>query len=418
MATEVILPKVDMDMATGRISRWFVADGAAVKQGDVLFEIETDKAAMEIEAPASGLLRNPTAEGSEVPIGSVVGWIYDESEAVAAAPAPKAAVPAIDSKRPVASAAPPVIAPAQQSGVRVTPLARRIAKEAGIVLSTLVGTGAHGCITRSDVEDAVKAKAAVSVAMPKTESKQTVSDPSVRGLFAEGMFREIPHDKMRLTIARRLVESKSTVPHFYVSADCRLDALLKLRTEINASAPTLDGKPTYKLSINDMVIKAWALSLKAIPMANVTWTDDAMLCHEQVDIGVAVSVEGGLITPIIRRADTKRLSDISNEMKDMAARAKSRKLKSEEYNGGTTAISNLGMFGVKNFNAIINPPHATILAVGAGEERGVWEKGVFVPATLMTVTLSVDHRAVDGALGAETLQAFRSFIEKPMAMLV
>jgi pyruvate dehydrogenase E2 component (dihydrolipoamide acetyltransferase) len=418
MATEVILPKVDMDMATGRISRWFVADGAAVKQGDVLFEIETDKAAMEIEAPASGLLRNPTAEGSEVPIGSVVGWIYGESEAVDTAPAPKAAEPAIHSKPPIASAAPPAIAPAQQSGVRVTPLARRIAQEAGIVLSTLVGTGAHGCITRSDVEDAIKAKPATPVTEPKTESKKSVSDPSVRGLFVEGMFREIPHDKMRLTIARRLVESKSTVPHFYVSADCRLDALLRLRAEINASASTSNGTPAYKVSINDMVIKAWALSLKAIPMANVTWTDDAMLCHEQVDIGVAVSVEGGLITPIIRKAETKRLSDISNEMKDLAARAKSRKLKSDEYNGGTTAISNLGMFGVKNFNAIINPPHATILAVGAGEERGVWEKGVFVPATLMTVTLSVDHRSVDGALGAETLQTFRSLIEKPVAMLV
>lgn len=419
MATEVILPKVDMDMATGRIARWFVTEGATVKQGDALFEIETDKAAMEIEAPASGLLRNPTAEGSEVPIGSVVGWIYGEGEAVVSTSAPKAPEIATESKRPVASAAPPVVAHEKTNGTRVTPLARRIAKEAGIVLSSLVGTGAHGCITRSDVENAIKAKPAATVApKAKAESKQPASDEGVRGLFAGRTFREIPHDKMRLTIARRLVESKSTVPHFYVSADCRLDALLKLRTEINASSPMLDGKPLYKVSINDMVIKAWALALKALPMANVTWADDAMLVHDQVDIGVAVSVEGGLITPIIRNAETKRLSDISNEMKDLAARAKTRKLKSDEYNGGTTAISNLGMFGVKNFNAIINPPHATILAVGAGEERGVWEKGVFVPATLMTVTLSVDHRAVDGALGAEALQAFRSFIEKPMAMLV
>jgi pyruvate dehydrogenase E2 component (dihydrolipoamide acetyltransferase) len=418
MATEVILPKVDMDMATGRISRWFVTDGTQVKQGDVLFEIETDKAAMEIEAPASGLLRNPTAEGSEVPIGSVVGWIYGEGEAVAAAPAPKTPEIIIESKRPVASAAPPIVAQEKSNGTRVTPLARRIANEAGIVLSTLVGTGAHGCITRSDVEDAIKAKAAAIAPKAKAEAKQPASDQSVRSLFTEGQFREIPHDKMRLTIARRLVESKSTVPHFYVSADCRLDALLKLRAEINASAPMLEDKPTYKVSINDMVIKAWALALKALPMANVTWADDAMLVHDQVDIGVAVSVEGGLITPIIRNAEIKRLSDISNEMKDLAARAKTRKLKSDEYNGGTTAISNLGMFGVKNFNAIINPPHATILAVGAGEERGVWEKGVFVPATLMTVTLSADHRAVDGALGAEALQAFRGFIEKPMAMLV
>jgi pyruvate dehydrogenase E2 component (dihydrolipoamide acetyltransferase) len=417
MAIEVILPKVDMDMATGRISRWFVADGAAVKQGDVLFEIETDKAAMEIEAPASGLLRSPTAEGSEVPIGSVVGWIYGANESVAAAPAPQAAAAVVESKRPAAFAEPPVHVPTHSSDLRATPLARRIAQEAGVVLSGLKGTGAHGCITRSDVEDAIKA-AATPAPKAKTEAKQHPSVVGVRSLFAEGRFREVPHDKMRLTIARRLVESKSTVPHFYVSADCRLDALLKMRAEINASAPSTDGMPAYKLSINDMVIKAWALALKAVPMANVTWADDAMLVHEQVDMGVAVSVEGGLITPIIRNADGKRLSDISNEMKDLAARAKNRKLKSDEYNGGTTAISNLGMFGVENFNAIINPPHATILAVGAGEERGVWEKGVFVPATLMSVTLSADHRAVDGALGAEALQAFRGFIEKPMAMLV
>jgi pyruvate dehydrogenase E2 component (dihydrolipoamide acetyltransferase) len=418
MATEVILPKVDMDMATGRIARWFFAEGATVKAGDALFEIETDKAAMEIEAPASGLLRNTTAEGSEVPIGSVVGWIYGEGEAVASAPAPKVVDAVVESKRPTASASPPVAAQAHSNGVRVTPLARRIALEGGVNLSTLVGTGAHGCITRSDVEDAIKAKAVTPAPKAKVDTKKPEAEHGVRGLFAEGKFREIPHDKMRLTIARRLVESKSTVPHFYVSADCRLDALLKLRAEINASAPTIDGKPAYKVSINDMVIKAWALALKAVPMANVTWADDAMLCHEQVDIGVAVSVEGGLITPIIRNAESKRLSDISNEMKDLAARAKTRKLKSDEYNGGTTAISNLGMFGVKNFNAIINPPHATILAVGAGEERGVWEKGVFLPATLMTVTLSVDHRAVDGALGAEALQAFRGLIEKPMAILV
>jgi pyruvate dehydrogenase E2 component (dihydrolipoamide acetyltransferase) len=217
---------------------------------------------------------------------------------------------------------------------------------------------------------------------------------------------------MRLTIARRLVEAKSTVPHFYLSADCRLDRLLHLRADLNA------GASAYKLSINDMIIKAWALALRDVPMANVTWTDGTMLAHERVDVGVAVSVEGGLITPIVRGADTKALSAISNEMKDLAARAKARKLKSDEYQGGTTAISNLGMFGVKDFAAIINPPHATILAVGAGEQRGAWENGVFVPATLMTVTLSVDHRAVDGALGAQALQAFRGYIEKPLSMLV
>ena len=241
---------------------------------------------------------------------------------------------------------------------------------------------------------------------------QGASDASVRKLFAEGSFREIAHDKMRLTIARRLVEAKSTVPHFYLSADCRLDRLLALRAEINA------GATSYKLSINDMIIKAWALALRDVPMANVTWTDGTMLAHQSVDIGVAVSIDGGLITPIVRNAAAKPLSAISAEMKDLAARAKAKKLKNDEYQGGTTAISNLGMFGVKDFAAIINPPHATILAVGAGEQRGAWENGVFVPATLMTVTLSVDHRAVDGALGAQALQAFRGYIERPLSMLV
>jgi pyruvate dehydrogenase E2 component (dihydrolipoamide acetyltransferase) len=223
---------------------------------------------------------------------------------------------------------------------------------------------------------------------------------------------------MRRTIARRLVEAKSTVPHFYVSADCRLDALLKLRADLNAAAPVKDGTPAFKLSINDMVIKAWALALRDVPAANVSWTEAAMLAHVHADIAVAVSVPGGLITPIIRAAETKTLSAISHEMKDLAARAKARKLKPEEYNGGSSAISNLGMYGVKEFAAIINPPHATILAVGSGEERAVSENGRLFSAQVMTVTLSTDHRAVDGALGAEVLAAFRNFIEKPVSLFV
>ena len=412
MATEVILPKVDMDMATGRISRWLVAEGAAVKQGEPLFEIETDKAAMEIEAPASGILRNRVAEGSDVPVGDAVAWIMGEGES--AAPVPKAAGGAIikvdtTASQPQGSSHPATAAPATVSGIRATPLARRLAREGGIDLSRVPGTGPHGRIVRADVEDAVAARNTAPAAAPASPG---ASDQTVLRLFAEGSFREIPHDKMRLTIARRLVEAKSTVPHFYLSADCRLDPLLKLRADLNAASDS------YKLSINDIIIKAWALALRDVPMANVTWTDGAMLAHQHVDIGVAVSIEGGLITPIIRNAELKSLSVISNEMKDLAARAKARRLKNEEYQGGTTAISNLGMFGVKDFAAIINPPHATILAVGAGEQRGAWENGVFVPATLMTVTLSVDHRAVDGALGAEALQAFRRFVENPLAMLV
>jgi pyruvate dehydrogenase E2 component (dihydrolipoamide acetyltransferase) len=244
------------------------------------------------------------------------------------------------------------------------------------------------------------------------------SDDQVKKLFAADSYEEVPHDGMRKTIARRLLEAKQTVPHFYVTVDCELDALLKLRGELNAAAPEKDGKPAYKLSVNDMVIKALALALKAVPDANVSWTENTMLKHKHADVGVAVSIPGGLITPIIRDACHKSLSQISNEMKDMAARAKARKLKPEEYQGGTTAVSNLGMFGVKDFAAIVNPPHATILAVGAGEQRAVVKGGQLAVATVMSVTLSTDHRAGAGALGAELLAAFKGYIEKPMAMLV
>ena len=410
MATEVILPKVDMDMATGRISRWLVAEGTAVKQGDPLFEIETDKAAMEIEAPASGVLKNRVAEGSDVPVGQAVAWIVAEGESFSAAPAAAAAsVQQAEVIELAVVTAVPVAANA--NAVRATPLARRIARNAGVDLAGVAGSGPHGRILRADVEDAVAAR--VTAPAPNVVPLvQGASDANVRKLFAEGSFREVAHDKMRLTIARRLVEAKSTVPHFYLSADCHLDKLLALRADINA------GAVNYKLSINDMIIKAWALALRDVPMANATWTEGTMLIHQSVDIAVAVSIDGGLITPIVRNAEAKPLSAISNEMKDLAARAKAKKLKNDEYQGGTTAISNLGMFGVKDFAAIINPPHATILAVGAGEERGAWKGGLFVPATLMTVTLSVDHRAVDGALGAQALQAFKGYIEKPLSMLV
>lgn len=431
MATELILPKVDMDMATGRISRWLVAEGASVKQGDPVFEMETDKAAMEVEAPVSGVLGNILAkEGVDVPVGQAVAWIFAAGEKPSTASASSAAPPEKPASAAVVSAA-LVVAPAapvtvSSSALRATPLARRLAREQGVDLSAMTGSGPHGRIVRADVE---KAKAAPLLSSAPSPTSQAVpapvaalapaaSDEFVRKLFAPGSFSEQPHNSMRRTIARRLVEAKSTVPHFYVSADCRLDALLKLRTELNAAAPLKDGIPAYKLSINDLVIKAWALALRDVPAANVSWTETAMLAHAHADIGVAVSVPGGLITPIIRAAETKSLSAISNEMKDLAARAKARKLKPEEFNGGTSAISNLGMHGVKQFAAIINPPHATILAVGAGEQRPFVESGQLIAATLMSVTLSTDHRAVDGALGAEVLAAFRRYIEKPLAMIV
>jgi pyruvate dehydrogenase E2 component (dihydrolipoamide acetyltransferase) len=249
-----------------------------------------------------------------------------------------------------------------------------------------------------------------------------MSDDAVLKLFEQGSYELVPHDNMRKTIAKRLVEAKSTIPHFYLTLDCELDALLALRSQLNAAAPTKKTDkgdvPAYKLSVNDMIIKAMAMALMAVPDANASWTDAAMVKHKHADVGVAVSIQGGLITPIIRKADEKSLSAISNEMKDLASRARNRKLKPEEYQGGTTAVSNLGMFGIKDFAAVINPPHATILAVGAGEQRAVVKNGEIKVATVMSVTLSTDHRAVDGALGAELLGAFKRLVENPMAMLV
>jgi pyruvate dehydrogenase E2 component (dihydrolipoamide acetyltransferase) len=303
-----------------------------------------------------------------------------------------------------------------------SPLAKRLAKEAGIDLSAIPGSGPHGRIVQRDVEAAAKggvpkvalatAPAAAPGALP-----QGMSDQQIRALYEVGSYEIVPHDSVRKIIARRLVEAKTTIPHFYLTTDCRIDKLLALRTDINAAAPEIDGKPVWKVSVNDLVIKALAMALMAVPDANVTWTSDGMLKHKRADVGVAVSIPGGLITPVVRHAETKTLSAITNEMKDLAARARVRKLKPEEYQGGSSAVSNLGMFGVKDFAAVINPPHATILAVGAGEERAIVENGEIRIATMMTVTLSTDHRAVDGALGAELLAAFKRYIEAPAGML-
>ena len=411
MAIEVILPKVDMDMSTGRISKWLVAEGAEVKKGDPLFEIETDKAAMEVESPGTGKLGQITAkEGDDVPIGQVIAYIFAAGETATEAVQSKPAAPVVETP---AKAAPGAVVETSTSSpsseIRATPLARRMAKEKGVALASVKGSGPQGRVLSADIE-ALAAKPVPPVS--KVAATPAAATPVENGAVL------VPHDSMRKIIARRLTESKSTVPHFYISADCRLDALLKLRGELNKAAPVKDGTPSYKLSINDMVIKAWALALRDVPAANVSWTDAAMLHHAHADIGVAVSIEGGLITPIIRSAETKSLSAISSEMKDLATRAKTRKLKSDEYNGGSSAISNLGMFGVRDFAAIINPPHATILAVGSGDQRAVVENGAVVPATVMTVTLSTDHRAVDGALGAEVLAIFKRYIENPISMLV
>jgi pyruvate dehydrogenase E2 component (dihydrolipoamide acetyltransferase) len=444
MPIDILMPALSPTMEKGNLAKWLKKEGDTIKAGDVIAEIETDKATMEVEAVDEGILAKILVpEGSQdVPVNQLIAVIAADGEDVkaaasgagakpAAAAMASAAAPAPAKAEPAAAAAPPP-APASiaaaASGIRLfaSPLAKRIAGLEGIDLSKVAGTGPHGRIVERDVKAAAAggtAKAAPAAApAPAVAAKPAPvtgpSDEQVKKIFAPGSFEEIPHDNMRKVIARRLTEAKTTIPHFYLTIDCELDALLALREQINKAAPVRDGKPAYKLSVNDLVIKALALSLRAVPDANVTWTDGAMLKHQHADIGVAVSIPGGLITPVIRDACHKPVSVISNEMKDLAVRARNRKLKPEEYQGGSSAVSNLGMFGIKDFAAVINPPHATILAVGAGEKRVVVKNDAPAVATVMSVTLSTDHRAVDGALGAELMAAFKGYIENPIGMLV
>lgn len=418
MAVEVILPRVDMDMSTGKISKWHVKDGEKVTKGALLFEIETDKAAMEIDSPADGILRNiMVGEGGTAAVGSAVAFIYAEGEAVAAsaASAPAAAPTPAPASAPVHAALTPAAA-ANGNIPRATPLARRLAKQAGLAVNAIQGSGPRGRITAADVRAASDAKPAAPA--PKAAPVAAPSNDQVQKLYAPGSYEAIPVDGMRRTIAARLTESKQTVPHFYLSVTCTIDRLKAAREQLNAAAPKgADGKPLWKLSINDFIIKAMGLALQKVPEANVTWAGDTILRHKASDVGVAVAVEGGLFTPVIRSVETKTLGAISVEMKDLAARARARKLGPAEYQGGSAAISNLGMYGIEQFTAIINPPQATILAVGAGVERFVPVGGQPVLATQMICTLSCDHRAVDGAVGAALLQAFRGLIEEPLLML-
>ncbi|MEP0520665.1 MAG: pyruvate dehydrogenase complex dihydrolipoamide acetyltransferase [Hyphomicrobiales bacterium] len=439
MPIDILMPALSPTMEEGNLAKWHVKEGDSVSSGDVIAEIETDKATMEVESIDEGtvgkILIEEGAEG--VKVNALIAVLLEEGEdasaisdapaapkAAAASPTTEAAPEATAAPAPAASA--PATAAPSGSKVFSSPLARRIAKENGLDISTIVGSGPHNRIIKKDVENAIasgaKSAPAAASAAPASGPKaapEGMSDDAVLKLYDEDSYELIPHDGMRKTIAARLTEAKQTIPHFYLTIDCQLDELLALRSQLNAAAPKDgDGKPAYKISVNDMVIKAHALALRAVPDANVSWSAGGMLQHKHADIGVAVSIPGGLITPIIRRAEEKSLSTISNEMKDLAKRAKDRKLQPLEYQGGTSAVSNLGMFGVKDFAAIVNPPHGSILAVGAGTQQAVVKDGAVVPATIMSVTLSTDHRAVDGALGAELMQAFKGFIENPMSMLV
>jgi pyruvate dehydrogenase E2 component (dihydrolipoyllysine-residue acetyltransferase) len=449
MPINILMPALSPTMEKGNLAKWLKKEGDKVKSGDVIAEIETDKATMEVEAVDEGTIAKILVpEGTQdVAVNDVIAVLAGDGEDVkaagaAAASAPKAAAPAAEAPKaaptpapaapapakaaPPAAAAPaPQAVPAQQTNgharIFSSPLARRLAREAGIELGRINGSGPHGRVVARDVEEAKSGKGlkAPAAAPGAPSIAPSMSDKQILALFEPGSYEVIPHDGMRRTIAQRLTASVQTVPHFYLTMDCDIGKLLAAREEINAAAPKdKEKKPLYKLSVNDFVIKAMAIALQRIPNTNVSWTEAGMLKHKHSDIGVAVAMPGGLITPIIRKAETKSLSTISAEMKDFAARARARKLKPEEYQGGTTAVSNLGMYGIKDFTAVINPPHATILAVGTSEERAVVRNGKIEAAHIMSVTLSCDHRAVDGALGAELIGAFKMLIENPVMMMV
>jgi pyruvate dehydrogenase E2 component (dihydrolipoamide acetyltransferase) len=457
MPTQILMPALSPTMEEGTLTKWLVKEGDAVKAGDVIAEIETDKANMEVEAVDEGVVgKIIVPAGTEnvkvnAPIAVLLGEGEDKS-ALAKAPggngtkpqalaSPPAAKPTAQAQQPAAAAQKPAsspatkrdeAAPAQRGNGRVmaSPLARRMASDAGVDISALSGSGPHGRIVKSDIEAAMKGGGARPAAKreeakapgPKTEAPPAGAPlagtlPDARLYFKETDYDFIPHDSIRKTIAKRLTVAKRDIPHFYLNVDCEIDALMKLRKELNDKSPK-DGEGAYKLSVNDFVIRAAALALMKIPGVNSSWTETGLLRHHHADIGVAVALDFGLITPIVFKAEGKGLAQISNEVKVLADRARGKKLKPQEFEGGSFAVSNLGMYGIKDFTAVINPPHAAILAVGAGEERPIIKAGAVAKATVMSVRLSCDHRVTDGALGAKWLQVFKAYIEDPVTMLL
>ncbi|MEZ5849484.1 MAG: pyruvate dehydrogenase complex dihydrolipoamide acetyltransferase [Hyphomicrobiaceae bacterium] len=450
MPTQILMPALSPTMEEGKLAKWLVSEGQKIRAGDIIAEIETDKATMEVEAVDEGVVGQilVPAGTEKVKVNTPIAVLLGEGEKPGASPAPVVppapqaaapSAPAVPAPAPVAASPQPAAVPAATAPAPVashgtrqfaSPLARRLAKEAGLDLALVQGSGPHGRVIQKDIEAAKaagtgkavpaapQASTAVSVAPAAAAAlPAAMSDDKILALYEQGSYEVVGHDGMRRVIAQRLTQSKQTIPHFYMTLDCRLDNLLSARERINAASPK-EGPRAYKLSVNDFIIKAWALALQAVPAGNATWTEAGMLRHRHSDIGVAVAVEGGLFTPIIRHAELKTLGEISNEMRDLADRARRRRLQPHEYQGGTTSISNLGMYGIKNFDAVINPPHATILAVGAGEKRPVVVGDSLQVGTVMSVTLSCDHRAVDGAIGAELLNAFRMLVDDPVRMLV
>ena len=434
MPIKILMPALSPTMTEGNLAKWLKNEGDTIKSGDVIAEIETDKATMEVEAVDEGTLGKILVPGGTegVKVNEPIALLLEEGEdrsaldGASAAPAPKSngeAKPA-PAAEPKAAAPEPAAAPAPASArderISASPLARRMASQAGLELSAITGSGPHGRIIKVDVEAALQApkpaaapesKSAPAPAAPAA-APAPAAQPAAAGPLS-GDFEEIPLSNMRKVIARRLTEAKQTIPHFYLTLDCELDALLAMRTQLNGRAGA-----DYKLSVNDFVIKAVAMAMRKVPGVNASWGGDKIYQYKDIDVSVAVAIDGGLITPIIRKADQKGLSTISAAMKDLAARAKDGKLKPEEFQGGGFSISNLGMFGIKDFLAVINPPQACILAVGAGERRPVVKGDALAIATVMSVSLSTDHRVVDGALGAQFLQAFKQLIEDPLALLL
>jgi pyruvate dehydrogenase E2 component (dihydrolipoamide acetyltransferase) len=452
MPIPILMPALSPTMEEGKLAKWLVREGDAVAPGDVIAEIETDKATMEVEAVEEGTVgRILVGEGTEgVAVNKPIALLLGEGEAMSeldtylaggasAAPASRADTLAPHVETPAPDAAAPTaqdpLSPStngQGGRIMASPLARRIAAQSGIDLSQIAGSGPHGRIIKRDVigvspqpqaspaaapSATATAQALVPSATAPASTARAIGDEQIMAMFEDGSYELVPHDNMRRTIAERLTLAKTTIPHFYLSIDCELDQLMAARQQLNARAPK-DGEGAYKLSVNDLIIKAMGLALRDVPLANAVWTERGILISKHTDIAVAVAVEGGLFTPVLRDVAEKPLVHLSADMKDLAARARKRRLAPHEYQGGTTAISNLGMYGIRRFDAVINPPHATILSVGQAERRPVVKGNDIKIATVMSCTLSCDHRVVDGALGAQLLAAFKSFIEEPVMMLI
>ena len=456
MPTPILMPALSPTMEQGKLLKWLKKEGDKVASGDAIAEIETDKATMEVEAVDEGTIgKIMVPEGTEgVAVNTPIAVLLSEGEDAAALkgygaepsqPAPqrvaqpqaetaKAAPQQSVAKQPAQAPDTPAAPKTNGHGrIFVSPLARRLAGEAGIDLSRLRGSGPHGRIVKHDVDEAVRSGTAApapqpaAVAAPAPQNggalvpsrvfPAAMPDDQILALYEKGSYEIRPLDNMRKTIAARLTMAAATIPHFRLTVDCEIDTLLDARQRLNARSPK-EGANAYKLSVNDFLIKAMGLALQLVPAANATFTERGILLHKSSDVGVAVAIEGGLFTPVIKGVERKTLAQISNEMKGLAERARRRRLAPHEYQGGTTAISNLGMFGIDHFDAVINPPHATILAVGRGEQRPIVKNGQIAVATMMGCTLSCDHRVVDGALGAQLLAAFKGFVEEPVTMLV